>query len=142
MEIRTAKIQDADAIHAISKSLDYRDTTDSIARERLANVLQSPFDSVVVAITNNVIVGWVHLFIANRVASPSFVEIGGLAVHPDYRKQGIGKRLVIESKKSLNNNLPLRVRCHSLREDAHKFYAALGFIKVKEQYVFEESKQH
>ncbi|MES2691672.1 MAG: GNAT family N-acetyltransferase [Bacteroidota bacterium] len=70
-----------------------------------------------------------------RVESDSFVEIGGLVVHEDYRIRGVGKMLVKEviawshSKKSTK----IRVRCNTIRKEPHVFYNSIGFIETKEQ---------
>lgn len=140
MEIRIAEPNDANGIHLISETLGYKETPLEIARERLQNLLLSTSDKVFVAILNDEIVGWLHAFIAHRVAAASFVEIAGLAVSPNHRQQGAGKKLVGEAKKwAQENQLTLRVRCNSEREDAHKFYEAIGFLKIKEQYIFEKT---
>lgn len=140
MEIRTAEPHDANAIQLLSKTLGYKETPLEVARERLQKLLLSTSDKVFVAVLNDEIIGWLHAFIAHRVASASFVEIAGLAVSPNHRQQGAGKMLVTEARKwAQENHLALRVRCNNEREDAHKFYEAIGLIKVKEQYVFEKT---
>lgn len=140
MEIRKAEPNDANAIQLISKTLGYKETPLEIARERLQKLLLSTSDKVFVTIKNGEIVGWLHAFITHRVASASFVEIAGLAVSPSHRQQGAGIMLVVQANKwAQENQLTLRVRCNSEREGAHKFYAAIGFLKVKEQYIFERS---
>ena len=88
---------------------------------------------------DGLIKGWVHVFIANRVASSPFLEIGGLAVSSEFRREGIGRELVNYALKWANErNLKTRVRCNSKRMNAHDFYLAMGFTKAKEQYIFEK----
>ena len=75
---------------------------------------------------------------AKRIASASFVEIGGIVVDSDIRNKGIGKALIVEAKNwAVAKNIKLRVRCDSRREDTHRFYTSTGFKKLKNQDVFE-----
>jgi len=87
---------------------------------------------------NSQIIGWLHAFLALRVASASFVEIGGISVLSSRRKKGIGRGLIFQAQSwAAESGLALRVRCNSLRGETHRFYGAVGFSRVKEQYVFE-----
>jgi len=84
-------------------------------------------------------VGWIHVLKAIRIESKPFIEIGGLVIDKNYRKQGIGKLLVNKARVWTKENHidKLRVRCNRKRADAHQFYQAIGFIESKEQKVFE-----
>jgi len=66
--IREASPNDADGIHRVSSYLGYQ--TDSVdhARQRLNNILDSDCDFVWVYVEDNTIKGWLHLFIALRLA--------------------------------------------------------------------------
>ncbi|NQY93459.1 MAG: GNAT family N-acetyltransferase, partial [Campylobacteraceae bacterium] len=87
---------------------------------------------------NGVIQGWIHFFIANRVASESFVEIGGLVVDSSVRREGIGKSLVEFVKHwAIKNKYKVKVRCNTKREETHIFYDSLGFENKKTQHVFQ-----
>ena len=81
--------------------------------------------------------GWIHLFLARRLASSEFYEIGGLVVSPKVRRQGVGRALVAQAHEfSTANNLTLRVRCNARRIAACQFYRELGFHEDKSQQVF------
>jgi len=135
--IRKAVRADAVAINAISKELGYEELTKEIADDRIKRILESETDDVYV-FDEGQIKGWIHIFVANRIASPPFLEIGGLAVSSEFQRKGIGKQLV-EYAISLarEQNMKTRVRCNARRTEAHEFYIALGLAKTKEQCIFE-----
>ena len=139
-EIRDASIGDIAGINRVSSNLDYEASSRDESRKRLEDILTSDCDFVWVYLENNKIVGWLHLFMALRLASPKFAEIGGLVVDISYRRSGIGRKLVEKAMQwSKQNKLPLRVRCNSNRDEANKFYESLGFTNKKSQKVYELS---
>jgi N-acetylglutamate synthase-like GNAT family acetyltransferase len=135
--IRTATLKDAKSINSLSLHLGYESMPFDIACERLRFLLESVTDEVWVFEESSIILGWIHVFKANRVASLSFNEIGGLVVDPKARKQGIGRKLVeFAAKRAKDKNIELRVRCNSQREETHQFYTKAGFTSTKAQHVF------
>jgi GNAT superfamily N-acetyltransferase len=136
--LRPATIEDASAINLLAESLGYLPGSDEELAYRLENLISSDTDEVWVAENEMDVVGWIHFFVAKRIASTSFVEIGGIVVDSDFRNKGIGKDLIAEAKNwAVAKNIKLRVRSDSKREDAHRFYASTGFKKLKNQDVFE-----
>jgi len=104
----------------------------------LENIINSTVDYLMVYEDEGIIKGWIHFFVANRVASESFVEIGGLVVNPNTRREGVGRSLVEYTKKwSITNHYSIRVRCNSKREESHVFYESLGFSNKKTQFIFQ-----
>jgi len=136
--IRPAVNQDFEKIDFLSQELGYEIETKEIVNKRLENIINSTIDYLMVYEDEGIIKGWIHFFIANRVASESFVEIGGLVVNPNTRREGIGRSLVEYTKNwSINNRYSIRVRCNSKREETHVFYSALGFSNKKTQFIFQ-----
>ena len=88
--------------------------------------------------SNEKIVGWIHGFYSLRIESDFFVEIGGLVVDENFRKNGIGKKLVdkVMEWSKLKNCEKVRVRCNVIRKESHKFYENIGFEINKEQKIF------
>ncbi len=84
--------------------------------------------------------GWLHLFVAHRVESDRFAELGGLVVAEEDRGKGIGRRLLAAAEQWVKGRgiTKLRVRSRSSRSDAHAFYQRLGFIGSKEQLVLDK----
>ena len=107
------------------------------ATEKLSQILASPDDEVYVAESKEGVVGWLHLFLARRLASTDFYEIGGLVVSPDCRGKGVGRHLV--KHVSVIHKGKVRVRCNETREESHRFYEAIGFRNIKAQRIFETS---
>lgn len=138
--VREADQSDSDVINELSHHLGYEFVSSDVAFTRLKTVLESNTEKIWVLETEGVVRGWIHVFIAHRVASPSFAELGGLVVSPGNRREGIGRVLVDCAKKwGAERNLNLKVRCNTQREEADKFYRSIGFTKSKAQNVYEAS---
>jgi GNAT superfamily N-acetyltransferase len=139
IQIRPITENDAIAITALSKQLGYSLSPE----ETLDNISKVLFDkdhAAFIACIDSIAVGWIHVFKAMRIESKPFIEIGGLVIDENYRKQGIGKLLVNKAREWAKEKRidKLRVRCNRKRTEAHQFYLALGFIESKEQKVFEQ----
>lgn len=134
-QIRTALESDSTGINEVSKFLGYNELSKDQAHEKLLYLINSPVDNVYVSEVDGLIVGWIHVFYAPKLASESFYEIGGLVVNPEFRGHGIGRNLVqyvIEKFKA-----KFRVRCNEKRIESHQFYELIGFNSKKVQRVFE-----
>ena len=137
LSLRLAHIDDSASLNSVSADLGYDGLSDDEASRCLQNILNSKTDFVYVAESGGSIVGWIHVFYANRLASKGFYEIGGLVVSKNHRRDGIGKALVEYARQQHPG--VWRVRCNSARSDAHGFYENIGFQKSKTQYVFENT---
>ena len=138
LQLRKAEIVDAIEINKLSDSLAYSPASNEVATKRLQSLLQSESDEIWLCLKADKIVGWMHIFLARRLASATFVEIGGMVVNASDRQQGIGKFLLNQAKDwAAVNNCKLRVRSNSVRDDACKFYLSMGFKEVKNQNVYE-----
>jgi len=140
MSIRIRPVNDADApaIKALSVQLGYQLSSEETI-ENIKEILSNKDQAAFVAYTDDTIIGWIHIFRTVRLESKSFIEIGGLIIDGNYRKQGVGKLLVnsaIEVAKEKHVR-KLRARCNKKQIEAHQFYRALGFTEFKEQKVFE-----
>lgn len=138
IHIRPITENDAAVITALSKQLGYSLSTEETGINIL-KVLADKDHAAFAAVMDNQVVGWIHVLKAIRIESSPFIEIGGLVIDENYRKQGIGKLLVTKAKEWTKEKQldKLRVRCNRKRHEAHQFYSALGFKEAKEQKVFE-----
>lgn len=140
MEIFIRKIlpEDAKAVTVLSKQLGYN-LSIAETSEYIKAILSSPDNSAYITSDSDKVVGWIHAFIALRIESNPFIEIGGLVVDEAYRGKGIGKALINKVKDwcAEKNILTLRLRSNTKRTDAHQFYQRFGFTEIKEQKVFE-----
>jgi len=69
------------------------------------------------------------------------VEILGLIVSSSARRSGIGRRLIDEAErwgKHIGAEA-VSVRRNTKRTEAHVFYPALGYTKIKTQAVYEKA---
>lgn len=137
IEIHQAKITDAKAIAFLSDQLGYT-SSEAAIQQRLHVIFQDLNQCVFTAFYNQQLIGWIHGFIALRVESEAFVEIGGLVVNEQFRQQGVGKLLVekIYSWSLTKQCNQIRVRSNVMRKESHLFYKKLGFTELKEQKVY------
>ncbi|MEZ4803180.1 MAG: GNAT family N-acetyltransferase [Gelidibacter sp.] len=137
--IRKAILTDSGEISTLTAQLGYISDSQSIYT-RLNALLNHEEHCVYIAVSEGVIVGWIHGFFALRVESSPFIEIGGLVVHEAFRNRGIGKSLIDEVKiwATTIGCDKLRVRCNVKRIESHEFYKNIGFKETKEQKIFDQ----
>jgi N-acetylglutamate synthase-like GNAT family acetyltransferase/heme-degrading monooxygenase HmoA len=136
--LRRARLDDADALAALSGELGY--PTDLLAlRSRLELIDRQP-DELVLAAEHHArtIAGWVHVFGAVRLESAPFAEIGGLIVAAAARSSGIGHALLgsAEAWARAHGFAEMHVRSNVVRDRAHAFYERCGYRSPKSQRVF------
>ncbi|NOX33833.1 MAG: GNAT family N-acetyltransferase [Deltaproteobacteria bacterium] len=139
-KIRNATIGDCSELSELSKELGYPASEDEI-RKRLNSILNSNNHIVYVAfLSDGRVIGWIHIYEAQRIESGAFSEIGGLIVSEIFRNKGVGKKLLklAEEWTQKKNLSKLRVRSKIEREDAKKFYLNMGFSVSKKQRVFDK----
>ena len=135
---RRAVAADAEALADLSTQLGYP-TTVAAARRRLARIVGEQGHALLVAESASAdVIGWVHVFVALRLESDSFAELGGLVVAPESRGRGAGRLLVDAAARwsSEQGLRTLRVRSNVVRHEANAFYSHLGFDQTKSQTVF------
>ena len=138
--IRRVEVNDAGAVADLCGQLGY-ETTPQQAEERLRLVVdQRGHEFLVASLTDGSIVGWIHVFLAHRIESPAFSELGGLVVTAAHRRKGIGKQLLAAAEEwsARQHVTKLRVRSRAGRLDAHAFYQRGGFARTKTQDVFDK----
>jgi GNAT superfamily N-acetyltransferase len=74
-----------------------------------------------------------------HVESGEFAEIAGLVIDLEHRGRGIGERLLRRAEAWARECGVdrVRVRTNVRREDAHRFYERLGYVREKSQHVFQ-----
>lgn len=135
--IRPATTLDAAAFAELSGQLGYPATEEDLLGRLM--VLCGQDDHLVLAVEKDGrVVGWLHAFVAWRIESPAFAEIGGMVVDASERGQGHGQQLVRAAVAwARSKGIPtLRVRSNVVREQTHAFYRHLGFTVQKDQRVF------
>jgi GNAT superfamily N-acetyltransferase len=135
--IRPAREQDAASIARLATQLGYPVSEDEI-KSRLRRLLANSNDIVLVAESNALLAGWIHGVVSQLLESDLRIEIGGLVVDENFRRQGIGCDLVhLVEQWALEKGIKqISVRCNSKRLEAHQFYQKLGYRSAKTQTAF------
>ncbi len=140
MKIRPAEISDLSKITELSAQLGYPVFREDV-EVRLRQMLSKDDHIILVACyADNDVIGWIHAFLAYRVESALFAELGGFVVDENHRGKGIGKQLLnaVEDWCRARDVGKLRVRTRADRADAHGFYEAAGFQRTKTQLIFDK----
>jgi GNAT superfamily N-acetyltransferase len=137
MLVRPCLPNDAEAVAALAGELGYPSTAEQI-RSRLEWLLGRDGHAVFAAEVDGRVVGWSHVHETRPLESEPFAELAGLVVAAGHRGTGIGKALVEAAVRwaAARRLATLRVRSNVIRTDAHRFYAARGFERLKTQAVF------
>ena len=139
--IRRARISDVGELARLTAQLGYPADTKAM-EDRLQRIVSSPIDCLLVAEDSvGQVTGWIHGVRIQLLESEYRVEIGGLIVDEQRRRNGIGRRLVteLESWARESGVAELGVRCRVEREESHRFYESLGLRATKTQRVFRKS---
>jgi|WetSurMetagenome_2_1015567.scaffolds.fasta_scaffold189822_2 GNAT superfamily N-acetyltransferase len=139
--IRFAVAPDAPRLAELSEQLGYPTTAEEIA-ERLAQIQADEEQAVFVAETGDqIVVGWIHVFLAKLLIKDLSVEIGGLIIDEPYQGQGVGSLLLaqVEAWGKSQGATIITVRSSIQRDRAHDFYEKAGYQQVRTQQVFRKS---
>ncbi len=138
VEIREAVINDAKAISELNnKQMGYKISAEDTF-ERLVSILASKRDKIFVAIADENVVGYIHANDYDVLYFPHMKNIMGIAVNEEFKRQGIGRKLIdaVEVWARNTNAVGIRLVSGAARKDAHEFYKHCGFNKNKEQLNF------
>lgn len=138
INIRDAQIKDDREIAELSGQLGYPSSASEI-RVRLEILLGVDDQVILVAeSTSGEVIGWVHIFEAQRLVDEPFAEVGGLIVAEGYQSAGVGAALLKTGEQWAQGRglKVMRVRSNVVRERAHRFYERSGYQVIKSQRVF------
>jgi GNAT superfamily N-acetyltransferase len=84
------------------------------------------------------VVGWVHVHGRRLLVAEPLAELGGLVVDEGHRRSGAGRALMgaAEAWARERGYSRLWVCTNVARVEAHRFYAAAGYHRVKSEHVF------
>src|SRR5699024_8098011 len=107
-------------------------TTTAEMEFRFSKISSNPIYNTQVAEKNGVIVGMIGMMLGfHYEKNENYVRIVALVVDSEYRKQGIGEKLIKKSeewaKEQGANRIALNSGNRSERDDAHHFYIKRGF---------------
>ena len=137
--VREAVREDYQSLTRLVGQLGHKAESSQI-RTRLLDLLKRDDHKILVAEVDGEIAGWVHAFVNRPLHKDTVVEIGGLVVDENYRKMGIGRRLldVVEDWAKNQDCDQVALSSNIAREGAHIFYQAIGYQRTKTQYTFKK----
>ena len=138
IKVRQANVVDAQELSKLSNQLGYP-FPDINIQENLNELNRDPDHIILVAEKNPTeLAGFIHIFIAKRLFTKPFAEVGGLIVEKGFRGRGVGSLLLSEAEKwAVSNNITIiRVRSNVIRDQARIFYISGGYQIDKQQRVF------
>jgi GNAT superfamily N-acetyltransferase len=130
---------DAEVVATLASELGYPNEAEAI-RARVRAIGES--DLLLVAVdTSDKAVGFIQAHRVCIIEVGFRVEILGLVVSSSARRSGIGRRLIAEVERWATNigAEAVSVRSNTKRTEAHIFYPALGYTKIKTQAVYEKT---
>lgn len=138
--IRDAVIEDAPAIAQLNRDGMGYDYPVERTREKLRACLGNPSHKILVAESEGVVVGYVHLEDYDTLYADSLKNILGIAVAESCRRQGVGKALLQAGEEWAASTGAAGVRLVSgeSRKGAHAFYQTLGYTGNKLQRNFKK----
>jgi GNAT superfamily N-acetyltransferase len=138
LRIRRMAETDAEVVATLARELGYPNEIESI-RERIRAI--SDLDLLLVAVdATDRPIGFIQAHRVCIIEVGFRVEILGLVVSSSARRGGIGRGLIDEAErwaKSIGAEA-ISVRSNTKRTEAHLFYPALGYTKIKTQAVYEK----
>jgi GNAT superfamily N-acetyltransferase len=136
LTIRRMSEGDAEAVAQLSGELGYPSDADAV-RRRLQAI--NPADFLAVALSpGEVVIGFIHGRMTRSIEAEARVHIVGLVVSSTERRTGVGRRLIAEVERwaAATDAEAIVVRSNTARGEAHDFYPAAGYEKVKTQAVY------
>jgi len=97
----------------------------------------SPNHKVLIALSENVVAGWIVFEKRIGMGVGFTTEITGLSVSSRFRRMGIGHKLAMAAEQwSLEQGISNMVVCSNItRKDSHAFYPSIGYqFKKKQSY--------
>ena len=123
--------EDVDQLAVLMGVLGYPTTTDEM-EHRFSKIHANSSYNTKVAEKDGVIVGMIGMMLGfHYEKNENYVRIVALVVDSNYRKQGIGEKLMKQAeewaKEQGGNRIVLNSGNRNERDDAHEFYTRRGF---------------
>jgi GNAT superfamily N-acetyltransferase len=105
--------------------------------ERFAHLRERPGQGLFVAVSEaGALIGWIHVQERPALHTPRLAEVTALVVDAAHRGRGCGRALMARAEQWAREQhcRVLSLRSGIEREDAHRFYASLGFQRASTSY--------
>ena len=135
--VRNVKARDAEALVRICKTALKHETDILTIKKRIQELTTN--DSYYIAVYeddhDHRVLGFIQAQRYNLLYAGNGYNIIALAVDPEAKRQGIGKKLLrtLEEKSSEDQYTFIRLNCNTVRKEAHAFYQSMGYICDKTQ---------
>lgn len=138
--VRRARREDAERLADLITQLGYPATPEEI-RSRFDSIEHDPAHALFVAELDGRAAGWVHVFLYKLLEADRLAELGGLIVDKSARGRGLGRRLMQQAEgwADAQGCSAIYLRSNVIRQQAHKFYAAIGYEQFKTQHAFRKA---
>ncbi len=139
MHIRGMLAGDLPRVSELSAQLGYP-VSHALLEQRYARITsQSESGGLFIGLHGDLVGGWIHVYRVLLLESEPYAEVGGLVVDKLARRLGIGRALVGGARDWAQKQglARLRVRSNVARVEAHAFYPALGFSRIKTTHTYE-----
>lgn len=137
-QIRDCTTNDLQAIFALNRDEMGYEYPISAMKKKMEALLKSSRNKILVAVVQNVVVGYVHACDYDVLYAPHMKNIMGIAVAADCKRQGIGTALLsaIEKWGKETGAAGVRLASGETRHGAHSFYQHCGYSGDKQQIRF------
>ncbi len=133
--IREATVSDASAIYELNRlEMGYEYPVNE-TKKKLSLLFKRETDKIYVAVSEGIVVGYIHINDYDLIYAPHMKNIMGIAVSSNYRHQGIGRALLKSAEEwaFATGAAGIRLASGMARVEAHKFYRCCGYTGDKEQ---------
>lgn len=134
-QLQTTDINEVSELNQVALGYDY--PTEKMAIQ-LENLLNQPENHYLLGFEDEEtkkIVGYIHAEVNETLYSGTLFNVLALAVFKEYSRRGIGQQLIAQVEEEAKNRHYEGVKLNSSlrREEAHKFYEAIGYNHDKTQ---------
>ena len=136
--IRRCMITDTEPIFKLcQEELGYNFSIEQV-EANIRRMVGEPNNLLLVAEQGDEVVGFVHAHNHEPVYAPPMKSIVAIAVDPEYRAHGLGRRLVeaVEAWARETGAAGVRVNSGEMMNSALHFYKSMGYEYIKTQYNF------
>jgi GNAT superfamily N-acetyltransferase len=106
--------------------------------DRYHELAASGDHALFVAVADGAVVGWIHIRLHLALVDAPAAEVAALVVDAAQRGHGIGRSLMGKAEAWATDHGLRRIflRSNVVRDDAHGFYARLGYEHTKTSHLF------
>ncbi len=139
--IRKCVLNDCAAIRALNTHEMGYSYTEEQTKAQLAAVLKDSSNAIFVAVNDDKVIGYIHGAKYNLLYADPMVNLLGIAVSEQFKKQGVGSALLktLEAWALENGIYSIRLNSGEERTSAHEFYKKCGYVLNKSQLNFKKN---